>query len=92
MSVRSRLETRLRAGLAPTSLLIVDQSAAHAGHGGARPEGETHFSVEIVAPAFRGLSRVARHRLVVETVGDLLETDIHALSIRAAAPDEQAAR
>lgn len=92
MRVRSLLEARLRDGLAPTSLVITDQSAAHAGHAGSRPQGETHFLVQIAAPAFRGLSPVARHRLVVQAVGDLLQTDIHALSIKATAPDEPAAR
>lgn len=91
MRVRTTLEARLREGLAPTSLRIEDQSSAHAGHAGARPGGETHFRVEIVAPAFMGLSRVARHRLVVQTVGDLMQTDIHALSISAVAPGEGAA-
>jgi BolA protein len=91
MRVRAMLETRLREALAPTSLGIEDQSAAHAGHAGSRPAGETHFRVEITAPAFTGLSRVARHRLVVEAVGDLMQTDIHALSISATAPGESAA-
>lgn len=81
--VGQELESRLRGGLNPTSLEIVDQSAAHAGHSGARPEGETHFAVRIASASFDGLSRVDRQRLVFEHVGDLMERRIHALSIKA---------
>jgi len=84
--VGQELEQRLRRGLAPTALEVVDQSSAHAGHAGARPEGETHFAVRIASASFAGLSRVDRQRLVLEHVGDLMERRIHALSIKAEAP------
>ncbi len=79
--LRSRLETRF----APLELEIEDESAAHAGHAGAAG-GHGHFRVRIVAEAFRGLSPVARHRAVYAAVGDLLQTDIHALAIEALPP------
>lgn len=88
MRVRKMLEERLNRALAPAALAIEDQSARHAGHAGSRPEGETHFHVTVVAAAFAGLSRVARQRLVYEAAGDLLRTDIHALSITALTPEE----
>ena len=71
--------------LAPTSLVIVDESHRHVGHEGAR-DGRGHFAVEIVSAAFVGLAPLARHRKVYEAVGDLMQTDIHALSIKATTP------
>lgn len=82
-----RIRKRLDAGLAPTQLEIVDDSHHHAGHAGAR-DGRGHFTVVIVSPRFEGLRTVQRHRLVYDAVGDLMETDIHALSIHALAPAE----
>ena len=80
--MRERLESRF----APSQLTIQDESHLHAGHAGAAG-GHGHFRVSIVAEAFRGISPVARHRLVYAAVDDLLKTDIHALAIeRAAAP------
>ena len=90
MSSRAeRLEARLRSALEITELEIVDDSARHHGHAGAA-DGRGHFSVLVVSPAFAGLSTLRRHRLVYEAVGDLMVTDIHALSIVATAPDERA--
>ena len=66
-------------------LVIVDESHRHAGHEGAR-DGRGHFAVEIVSPVFAGLAPLARHRKVYEAVGELMQTDIHALSIKASAP------
>jgi len=77
------IRQRLVAALAPTVLEIVDDSHRHAGHAGAR-DGRGHFSVRIASPAFAGLSPVARHRAVYDALGDLMQTDIHALSIRIA--------
>jgi BolA protein len=82
-----RLEARLRAALAPVDLEITDDSHLHAGHAGAA-DGRGHFSVVIVSGQFSGLPTVKRHRLVYEAVGDLMTTDIHALSILALAPGE----
>jgi len=81
------LEQRLRAALLPERLEIRDDSAAHAGHVGARAGG--HFSVHIVATAFSGKTPLQRHRLVNAAVADLLHRDVHALSIRARTPEEE---
>lgn len=89
--VSSELEARLKAALAPARLVVRDDSALHEGHAGHRPEGETHFHVEVVSERFAGQSRVARQRLVFAAVGDLMERRIHALSIRALTPAESAA-
>jgi len=88
MSVAETIRDKLTRRFAPTRLAIVDDSRRHAGHVGARPEGETHFTVTIVARAFAGQSRVARQRLVHETLAAELATDIHALSLIVLAPDE----
>ena len=80
----ARIRAALQA-LAPLSLVIVDESHRHAGHEGAR-DGRGHFAVEIVSTAFVGLPPLARHRKVYEAVGNLMQTDIHALSIKAMTP------
>ena len=79
------IETRLRAALAPQRLEVLDDSHLHAGHAGAR-EGR-HFTVRITSPRFAGLSRVARHRLVYDSLGPLAAQGVHALAIVAEAPD-----
>lgn len=86
-----RLAERLRSALQPVELEVVDDSHLHAGHAGAA-DGRGHFSVHVVAERFAGLTVVRRHRLVYEAVGDMMTTDIHALSIRALAPGEDVAR
>lgn len=73
--------------LAPTSLALVDESHKHAGHEGAR-DGRGHFVVEIVSEVFAGLTPLARHRRVFEALGSLMQTDIHALTIKAKTPGE----
>jgi BolA protein len=80
-----RLRERLVAHFAPVELVIEDESHQHAGHAGAAG-GHSHFRVRIVAEAFRGVTPVARHRLVYAAVDDLLKTDIHALAIEALPP------
>jgi BolA family transcriptional regulator, general stress-responsive regulator len=82
-----RIRRALAAHLAPVELLIRDDSAAHAGHAGAREGG--HFSVLVVSDQFAGRTRMQRHRLVYDAVSELLRTDIHALSIQARTPQEQ---
>jgi BolA protein len=67
---------------------VVDESDRHVGHAGHRPGGETHFRVYIVAEAFRGKSRLARHRMINETLVGELQGGVHALAIHAAAPGE----
>jgi BolA family transcriptional regulator, general stress-responsive regulator len=84
--VKTALEERL-AALSPTRLEIRDDSAKHAGHAGAA-SGARHFSVTIVSEHFLGLTRVARHRAILERVGDLIPYPVHALAIDAHAPDE----
>ncbi len=80
------VEAALRVSLEPLHLKVNDDSAAHAGHAGAR-EGR-HFSVTIVSARFAGLSRVARHRLVYDAVASQMAGGIHALAIIAKTPDE----
>ena len=84
-SREERLRERLEAEFSPIELLIVDDSHLHAGHAGAAG-GQSHFRVRIVAEAFRGLSPVARHRLVYAALADLLKSDIHALGLEALPP------
>ena len=88
MIVAATIRRKLSERLAPTRLDIVDESHRHAGHTGARPEGETHFAVTIVAAAFAGLNRVARQRLIYELLADELATRVHALSLTTLAPGE----
>ncbi|MGI4982709.1 MAG: BolA family protein [Janthinobacterium lividum] len=84
------IEARLRATLSPTSILVEDDSARHAGHAGAA-EG-SHFNLLIVSAAFAGRSRVARHRLVYDALADAMRNGIHALAIIAHTPEEFATR
>jgi BolA protein len=84
--VEARLKARLEEAFAPQQLEIVDESHLHAGHAGARPEGETHFRVVISAEAFRGRSRVERHRMVNEALASELAGPVHALAIKAEVP------
>jgi BolA protein len=86
VNAREALAERLR-GLGPSILEIDDDSAEHAGHEGAAGGGG-HFSVTIVSEHFRGLTRLARHRAVLDRVGDLIPNPVHALAIQAYAPDE----
>lgn len=82
-----RIEKRLTDALQPSELRIKDQSHLHAGHAGAQ-EGKGHYDVQIVSAAFAGRSLMQRHRQVYDALGELMDTDIHALKIRAKAPDE----
>jgi len=85
----ARLEAVLRAAFAPAELRVVDDSARHAGHSGARPGGETHYSVLVVADAFRGMSRVARSRAVHEALAAEFAAGLHALALTLRTPEEQ---
>jgi len=73
--------------LHPTAVDVIDDSHLHAGHAGAR-DGRGHYRVRIVSQAFTGLRPLQRHQLVYRSLGDMMQTDIHALSIVAHAPDE----
>ncbi|BDU16241.1 BolA family protein [Lysobacter auxotrophicus] len=82
-AIRSALE----AALAPVWLEIEDESHRHAGHAGAA-DGRGHFRVDVVSEAFAGLGPIARHRAIYAALGELMTTDIHALSIKARTPGE----
>lgn len=91
MSVAQTLQRKLTDAFQPTRLAIVDDSHKHAGHAGARAGGESHFSVEIVSPAFTGKSRVERQRLVYAALAAELREQVHALALRTLAPEEDRA-
>ncbi len=88
MSVAETIRQKLTERFAPTRLAVIDESHRHAGHAGARPEGETHFAVTITSAAFSGLSRVARQRLVYDALKQELASGVHALSLATLTPDE----
>lgn len=85
-SIAETIRRKLTEGLAPTALAIEDESHRHAGHAGARPGGESHFTVTIESAAFAGLSPVARQRLVHRLLAEELTGPIHALSLKLSAP------
>ena len=87
MTLEPVMRERL-AALSPESLDITNDSAAHAGHAGAAPGGNTHWSVAIVSRSFAGKPTVARHRMVYSALGDLMNNPIHALQITARTPEE----
>jgi BolA protein len=80
------IQAVLQAALVPSALLVQDDSHLHAGHAGARDGG--HYTVQITSSRFTGLSRVARHRLVYDSLGSLAALGVHALAIEARAPGE----
>ncbi len=82
------IRARLEAAFAPAQIDVIDDSARHAGHVGAR-DGRGHFKVRIVSAAFAGMPPLARHRAVYTALGELLQTDIHALQIEALPPTPQ---
>ena len=84
-----RIRAALQAAFAPQALEVEDDSHRHAGHAGAR-DGRGHFNVRIVSAAFAGMAPLARHRAVYAALGEMMQTDIHALSIRAEAPRDAA--
>lgn len=88
MTVAETIRRKLTDALAPRRLDVVDQSHLHAGHAGHRPEGETHFAVEIVAEAFAGRSRIDRQRLVYGVLAEELAGRVHALALKTLAPAE----
>jgi BolA protein len=85
-----RIRAALEAAFAPARVSVTDDSARHAGHAGARPGGQTHYSVEVVSPAFAGLSRVARSRAVHEALAAEFADGLHALALRLRTPEETA--
>lgn len=87
-SVTQHIQTLLEEAFAPSSLQVIDDSAKHAGHSGAREGGESHFTVRIVSDRFSGMSRVARHRAVYAPLQPLFDQGLHALAIDAKTPSE----
>lgn len=83
----AQIRERLVIALAPTDLSVVDESHRHVGHAGAR-DGRGHFAVSIVSAAFEGQSALQRHRQVYAALGEMMLTDIHALSMKVFAPSE----
>lgn len=87
-SIESAIRTKLTDALSPILLEIVDESALHAGHAGARPGGQTHFRLLIVSSAFKDLPRVARQRKVYGLLEKEFSAGLHALSLQAMTPEE----
>jgi len=90
VTVEQQIRARL-ATLEPLELELVDESAQHAGHAGAQPGGNTHWRLSIVSRAFSGKPVVARHRMIYQALGELMQDPIHALAIQARAPDDTGA-
>jgi len=86
-----RIRTLVSAALAPVLLKVRDDSAQHAGHAGAAPGGETHYSVLVVSDRFIGQGRIARHRMVNAALGDEFAQGLHALALTLRTPDEHSA-
>jgi stress-induced morphogen len=83
-----RIAEALRAAFPPAEVEVVDDSHRHVGHAGARPEGETHYSVRVVSPAFAGMSRVARSRAVHDVLAGEFSGGLHALALTLRTPEE----
>ncbi len=88
MQTKDIIAQKLTAAFNPESLEVLDESHRHEGHAGHRPGGQTHYRIYIVSEAFRGKSRLARHRLINEALSSELAGGIHALAIHASAPGE----
>ena len=88
MQTKDVITKKLTEAFAPESLRVEDESHLHAGHAGDRPGGQTHYRVYIVSDAFRGKSRIERHRLINTALSAELAGSVHALAIHAAAPEE----
>ena len=88
MATKDTISNKLREAFSPESLQVVDESHLHEGHAGHRPGGETHFRVYIVSPAFKGKSRIERHRMINALLAAELSAGVHALAIHAQAPGE----
>jgi BolA family transcriptional regulator, general stress-responsive regulator len=88
MAMQNIITAKLTAAFAPESLHVEDESHHHQGHAGHRPGGETHFRLYIVSEAFRGKSRIERHRMINAALANELARGVHALAIHAQAPGE----
>lgn len=88
MTLETRMREKLMVALRPSRLDVVNESHLHEGHRSSPDTGESHFRMLIVSQAFAGKSRLERHRMVNDVVSDELEGGVHALAIKACAPDE----
>jgi BolA protein len=88
-SLAQEIEQLLTAAFAPTRLAVINDSASHHGHSGDDGSGESHFTVEIESAAFAGVSRLNRQRMVNRALGDIPGQRVHALAVKASAPDER---
>ena len=86
--VAAEMLARLNSALSPSKVELTDDSEQHRGHGGYNPAGESHFTLRIESAAFAGKNRVQRQRMIYAALGSLMESRVHALSIRATAPGE----
>jgi len=86
--VATEMLARLNSALSPCRIELIDESEQHRGHGGYNPAGESHFTLRVESAAFEGKNRVQRQRMIYAALGDLMESRVHALSIRATAPGE----
>jgi BolA protein len=91
LSRAARIEATLTAAFAPAHLTVTDDSAQHAGHAGAQPGGQTHYTVSMVSAAFQGQNRVARSRAVHAALAEEFTSGLHALALTLRTPDEAAA-
>lgn len=89
MSMADRIRSKLKEAFGPVSIEVQDESHLHAGHAGARPGGESHFRVTIVAAAFDGMSRVDRQRRVYSVLSEEMAGPVHALALTIRTPEEQ---
>jgi BolA protein len=83
-----RIQDAIRSAFAPAEVTVVDDSHRHAGHAGAQPGGETHYTVRVVSATFAGMSRVARSRAVHAALSDEFAGGLHALALELRAPEE----
>lgn len=90
MKIAAKIEFKIKAALEPERLEVKDESHLHAGHAGARPDGESHFRLLIVSSRFEGMSRVARQRAVNDILRDELRERVHALAMKTLTPAEAA--
>jgi BolA protein len=89
LSRAQRIEICIKDAFAPVAFALLDESHLHAGHAGAAPEGETHFRLKLSSARFAGLSRVARHRLVLDALAGEFASGLHALALELKSPEEQ---
>lgn len=85
--IETEIRERLTAAFSPVTLNVINDSASHLGHAGHDGSGESHFTVEIAADAFRGVSRLERQRMVLRALGDIPGQRVHALAVKAGVPD-----